>query len=486
LGGAGALTLAGAGCTTQRHRRTGVLVNDVQSQLNPTWVSEVIAVDSPLGLEEALERSDRIGKSISVAGGRHAMGGQQFGSATVNLDTRPMNHVLDFDAGSGLIRVEAGIQWPQLIEWCLRAQGGEKFTRWGIRQKQTGTDRLCLGGTLSANAHGRSLVCPPIVSDVESFTILTAGGRWHRCSRRENVELFCLAIGGYGLFGLIGEVTLRLSPRTKVRRDVCELMIDELMDAVESRVAQGHLYGDFQFLCDPASTQFLRRGILSTYEPVAPGTPIEVNRRELSDEDWGALIHQVHVDPGGAFDRYSRHYLSTSGQIYWSDLQQMVQYREDYHSMVDERMGARRRATEIITEIYVPRPHLTAFMAAAADALRDAAAPMVYGTIRLIEPDNETFLAWARERFACVIFNLHTTHSTKGVEESAEEFRELIDIAIRFGGSYYLTYHRFALRAQVERCYPQLRDFLRLKREWDPDNRFESDWHRHMSSLFSL
>jgi FAD/FMN-containing dehydrogenase len=125
-------------------------------------------------------------------------------------------------------------------------------------------------------------------------------------------------------------------------------------------------------------------------------------------------------------------------------------------------------------------------MAAAADALRDAAAPMVYGTIRLIEPDNETFLAWARERFACVIFNLHTTHSTKGVEESAEEFRELIDIAIRFGGSYYLTYHRFALRAQVERCYPQLRDFLRLKREWDPDNRFESDWHRHMSSLFSL
>lgn len=35
------------------------------------------------------------------------------------------------------------------------------------------------------------------------------------------------------------------------------------------------------------------------------------------------------------------------------------------------------------------------------------------GTIRLIERDDETFLAWARQPYACVIFNLHVVHTAE-------------------------------------------------------------------------
>ena len=38
---------------------------------------------------------------------------------------------------------------------------------------------------------------------------------------------------------------------------------------------------------------------------------------------------------------------------------------------------------------------------------------MIYGTVRLIERDDETFLAWARDRYACVIFNLHVEHTPR-------------------------------------------------------------------------
>jgi hypothetical protein len=38
-------------------------------------------------------------------------------------------------------------------------------------------------------------------------------------------------------------------------------------------------------------------------------------------------------------------------------------------------------------------------------------------------------------------------------------------MAARRGGSYYLTYHRYATRKQVESCYPQFAEFLRLKNE---------------------
>jgi FAD/FMN-containing dehydrogenase len=109
---------------------------------------------------------------------------------------------------------------------------------------------------------------------------------------------------------------------------------------------------------------------------------------------------------------------------------------------------------------------------------------LIYGTIRLIERDDETFLAWATDRWACIIFNLCTVHTDEGLARSADDFRRLIDVAVERGGSYYLTYHRWATRAQVETCYPRFAEFLRLKRERDPEERFQSDWYRHYRALF--
>ena len=60
---------------------------------------------------------------MSIAGGRHAMGGQQFGEASVLVDTRALDRVLAFDTERGLITVEAGILWPALLEYLERAQG---------------------------------------------------------------------------------------------------------------------------------------------------------------------------------------------------------------------------------------------------------------------------------------------------------------------------------------------------------------------------
>ena len=125
------------------------------------------------------------------------------------------------------------------------------------------------------------------------------------------------------------------------------------------------------------------------------------------------------------------------------------------------------------------------FMATVADDFREHDTNVVYGTIRLVERDEETFLAWATDRWACIIFNICTTHTPAGIESSAEAFRRLIDRGIERGGKYYLTYHRWATREQVETCYPQFAEFLRLKRRFDPEERFQSEWHRHYSAMFA-
>ena len=57
-------------------------------------------------------------------------------------------------------------------------------------------------------------------------------------------------------------------------------------------------------------------------------------------------------------------------------------------------------------------------------------------------------------------------------------------MAIRRNGTYYLTYHRYAQRDQVLACYPNFPEFLRLKRTYDPDELFQSDWYRHYLAMF--
>ena len=110
---------------------------------------------------------------------------------------------------------------------------------------------------------------------------------------------------------------------------------------------------------------------------------------------------------------------------------------------------------------------------------------LIYGTVRLIERDDESFLPWAKQSYACTIFNLHTVHSPEGLQRSENAFRRLIDMAARRGGSYDRTYHRYATRKQVESCYPQFAEFLRLKKRYDPEERFQRDWYRHYRTMFA-
>jgi FAD/FMN-containing dehydrogenase len=459
-------------------------VNDVHSQLNFTRVDKVLEPQSVEEVQRIIRSAKKERDVISVAGGRHAMGGQQFGTDTLLIDIRKMNRVLHLDREHGILEVEGGIEWPSLIDRYLAVQKKDQQP-WGIAQKQTGADRLTISGTISANAHGRGLQMKPFISDVESFVLVDASGAVRNCSRTENPELFKLAHGGYGLFGIITSARLRLVPRQKVERVVEIRMVEELMSNFEQRIADGFLYGDFQFSIDGDSDDFLRRGVFSCYRPVPIDTPISEAEKRLSEQDWKQLLYLAHRDKKKAFDRYSEYYLSTNGQVYWSDTHQLSIYPDNYHREIDQKQRVQFPATELIGEIDVPRATLKDFFDEAREDFRKNNVELIYGTVRLIEQDDESFLPWAKQPYACTVFNPHTVHTPDGVRKSRDGFRRLIDMAARRGGSFYLTYHRDATRTQIENCYPQFAEFMRMKRKYDPEDRFQSDWYRDYKSVFA-
>ena len=453
-------------------------VNDVHSQQNRTRVAEVVTPNTAEDVAAAVEKAARDGRAVSICGGRHAMGAQPFGTDTLLIDVRGLDRVRRIDIEAGLVQADAGIQWPALI-----AHLNHQAPAWAIAQKQTGADQMTMAGALSANIHGRGLAMTPFVGDIEAFTLVDAHGCVRTASRTQDPELFALAVGGYGLFGVVTSVTLRLVPRRKVTRVVELGWTDDLAARVEARLGDGFLYGDFQFAIDPASEDFLRKGVFSCYRPVADDTPLKEAHKELSGADWTRLLHLAHHDRSRAFAEYAAYYLSTNGQVYDSDTHQLSYYEGGYHEALDRASG--RRGTEMISEVYVPRPQLEPFLAEMRQAFRGNGAEIVYGTIRFIEKDTETFLPWARDRYACVVVNLHVPHTEEGQQRSGEAFRALIDLALAHRGSYYLTYHRHARRDQLLAAYPRMPDFLAAKRRYDPHERFQSDWYRHYKRMLA-
>jgi hypothetical protein len=75
---------------------------------------------------------------------------------------------------------------------------------------------------------------------------------------------------------------------------------------------------------------------------------------------------------------------------------------------------------------------------------------------------------------------LHVEHEANAIADAGRAFTRLIDHAISYEGSYYLTYHRFARPDQVLTCYPRFRQWLASKDQVDPQRTFQSDWYRHL------
>src|SRR5260370_40872547 len=96
--------------------------------------------------------------------------------------------------------VQSGITWEKIQDTVNSS---------GLAVKAMQSDNnFTVGGSLSANAHGRDLEFSTIIQSVLGFRIMLADGSVVHASRTENSELFRLAIGGYSICCVILEVDL--------------------------------------------------------------------------------------------------------------------------------------------------------------------------------------------------------------------------------------------------------------------------------------
>src|SRR3982750_170468 len=78
------------------------VVNDIHAKLNATQVRAVIDVRTVEDAREVI-RDAAPNDVICIAGGRHAMGGQQFAEGGTLLDTRSFDRIISLDRERGLV-----------------------------------------------------------------------------------------------------------------------------------------------------------------------------------------------------------------------------------------------------------------------------------------------------------------------------------------------------------------------------------------------
>ena len=114
------------------------------------------------------------------------------------------------DERANILTVGSGAVWADILPY-LDAHGRSV----AVMQSN---NSFTVGGSLSVNCHGWQAGNGPFVTTVESFRLMTADGEVRTCSRGENAELFGLVAGGYGLFGVVLDVRLRVVPNVRYRR----------------------------------------------------------------------------------------------------------------------------------------------------------------------------------------------------------------------------------------------------------------------------
>jgi FAD/FMN-containing dehydrogenase len=444
---------------------------DDASRRNPTHVAEVWSIPAdPIAaeaqLQSLLQRARAQHARVAIAGARHSMGGHTIYPDGIIIDMLPFRR-MELDADQRILRVGAGARWREIVPW-LDARG------YSVAVMQSNDD-FSVGGSISVNCHGWQHDHQPIASTVVSLRLMKADGSIVTCSRDVNAELFSLVLGGYGLFGVILDVELRVVPNERYMPEsevmASDRYVARFLEKVRGKPDVGMVYGRLSIV--PGDETFLREAILTVFR-LAPCTREEIPALAssgLSSVRRAVFRAQIGSDTGKEI-RWNAE--KTVGEQVTNRYVSRNQLFNEGAGIYQEHNADR---TDILHEYFIPPDRVVAFLDRARAIVPKHRGDLLNVTIRNILQDTDTFLRYAnQDMFAFVmLFNQPRTNDADTRMEAMT--RELIDAAIDCGGRYYLPYRLHATKDQMARAYPKAAAFFERKRHYDHDEIFQNQFY---------
>ena len=217
-----------------------------------------------------------------------------------------------------------------------------------------------------------------------------------------------------------------------------------------------------------------------TWHRVSDDTPLTETARLIARGESYALaqnaIFVMTEAPGGARLRQGLVYPLLTRPV-------AVKWLNHEASLDAAELEPRTRAvsTYVLQEYFIPERGFLSFAKSMAALLRHRGVEVLNVSIRHSPADRVSSLPWAREEvFSFVLYYKQRTW-LRARQRVAEWTRELIELALRHGGRYYLPYQLHASLDQFARAYPEIDHLRRIKRAVDPSGKFSNElWRKYL------
>jgi FAD/FMN-containing dehydrogenase len=440
------------------------------SELNLTKVDTIIKVvnekkEIEQQLRSILKYAKQNNKKISIAGAQHSMGGHTIYPDGIVLNMLTYNH-MELDSVNNILTIGSGALWENALEY-LDKRGKS------IAVMQAFSS-FSVGGSISVNGHGWQKDLPPIASSVVSFTLMNENGEIINCSRSENQELFKLAIGGYGLFGIILDVKLKVVDNFALRFKYVRLSPENYVSHYKKFISENPdvnlVFGRLRI----SDKQFLEEATLNFFEKVN-ATPLPLQHQNEKDKETQRLVFRGSVN--SEYGKRLRWDLETGmNKVSKEAIYSRNELLNDHVSLIENKDPA---STDLLQEYFIPESNFNQFIRDIKPILKNSEIDLLNITIRGVHKDADSYLNYARENvFGFVL--LFNQKKTKQQEAAMKVLTNLlVDAALKNKGTFYLPYRLHIDREKMRKSYPQADEFFQLKRKYDPSELFNNKFYEH-------
>lgn len=432
--------------------------------LLPERVKRVVKAENRTELQKIVKQANKDGQHISVAGLQHSQGGHTYYKNGVVLDMRTFNKVLEIDEQEKIIRVEAGATWEDVQE---------AITPYGLALKVTQSQSIfSVGGSLSVNAHGRDIRFGPMAGTVKEMTLLTPTGEIKKVTRDHSEEWMKYVFGGYGLFGVMLDVTLELTENDVYTIHTEKLKTDEYESYFTNLVEHHHTALHYARVSVAPST-FLDEMYVIDYND----TGKQDHTTSLKGEK-GVRLSKLALDLGrqGGFLE----------DVFWETQKRYID-SIDGHT-ITRNNAMRSESTfmeftkpgriEVLQEFFVPVHSYEEYINDVKKLLspndKNEDFKVHNMTVRYVAKDNLTSLNYAKEDMFGLVILIQHGLKEKEIANAEAIIQDWTSLTLEHGGTYYLPYYRYQTKEQFMKSYPEWERFQEEKVRRDPNEVFQN------------
>jgi L-gulonolactone oxidase len=383
---------------------------------------------------------------VRVAGAGHSFGPVAVTDGTL-LSLDALARVLDADAATGRVRVEAGIR--------LRALSRELHMR-GLAMPNLGDiDAQSLAGALTTGTHGTGTRLPNLAAQVEAIELMLADGSERTIT---GADLLRAARVSLGALGVIVAVTLRCVPAFRLRNVDRPEPLEVVLDGLQERADQ---HDHFEFWSFPHARAALTRVHDRTEDaPVKRGRARAYTSDILLDNHAFRAVNEVAKRFPRAIPRLNRFATATASKrerVDWSHAifasERLVRFEEMEYALPRENaVDGVRTALDVLARHPVSFPIELRFSAA-----------------------DDALLSPASGRDTAYV----AVHVFRGMAYETA-FREVERELSALGGRPHWGKRTWLSAAELAPRYPGWDTFQAARAELDPHGRFTNQFLREV------